>query len=350
MDPQGQFVATILDHASTALAAGAAGRIDAAGGSGIEGWGFPQLSADARARLHALGEALASGSPELLEADIEWLTTSYAARKIGADYPRRMLQALREELSENLPSEAAETADRYLESALGSIDDAPSELPSALPDDAPSVDLARKYLLAVLEGHAGRADELILAALERGVTVPELHHHVLMPVQVEMGRMWQAGDVDIAEEHLGSQIVEGSLALLRSRMGRAEPNGRTVLVAAVHGNQHDIGARIVADHFEMAGWRSLFLGANTPPEDLAAAAGHHQADLVALSAGLGLQVRATAEAVTAVRQVRPGLPILVGGRPFLMVQELWQAVGADGFARDAADAVKEGERLTVRPS
>ena len=44
----------------------------------------------------------------------------------------------------------------------------------------------------------------------------------------------------------------------------------SALVAAVRGALHDIGGRMVADHFEMAGWRSFFLGADTPDEDLIA--------------------------------------------------------------------------------
>ena len=160
-----------------------------------------------------------------------------------------------------------------------------------------------------------------------------------------MGRMWQVGDVDVAEEHLGSRIVEEALILLRARMPRVEENGHSVLVASVRGTLHDIGGRMVADHFEMAGWRSVFLGADTPTDDLVAAVEHFDIDLVALSAGLGLNIRATAEVVAAIRARRADLPVIVGGRPFSLLQELWQTVGADGSAPDAASAVREAEKL-----
>ena len=118
-----------------------------------------------------------------------------------------------------------------------------------------------------------------------------------------------------------------------------------MLTASVSGNLHDIGARIVADHFEMEGWRSLFLGANTPVGDLVQAVEDFEPDLVALSVGLASHVRATAETIAALRERFPDRPILVGGRPFELVPDLWKDVGADGCAADAAAAVQVGARL-----
>jgi methanogenic corrinoid protein MtbC1 len=42
------------------------------------------------------------------------------------------------------------------------------------------------------------------------------------------------------------------------------------------------------------------------------------------------------------------VPIIVGGTPFRIVPDLWQVVGADGFALTAADALKVGEQLTTQ--
>ncbi|MDZ7683912.1 MAG: hypothetical protein U5O39_01675 [Gammaproteobacteria bacterium] len=41
-----------------------------------------------------------------------------------------------------------------------------------------------------------------------------------------------------------------------------------------------------------------------------------------------------------------GIPILVGGRPFLVSKNLWRQVGADGSAADGEDAVIEAHQLT----
>lgn len=39
------------------------------------------------------------------------------------------------------------------------------------------------------------------------------------------------------------------------------------------------------------------------------------------------------------------IPVMVGGRPFLIAENLWQRVGADGWAADAETAVARGSEL-----
>jgi len=92
---------------------------------------------------------------------------------------------------------------------------------------------------------------------------------------------------------------------------------------------HDIGLRVVADRYEMDGWHAILLGANTPAPDVVRAVWDHRAELVAVSAHLGLHVRATARLVAAVREGAPGTRVVVGGHPFTLVPDLWRVVGAD---------------------
>jgi methanogenic corrinoid protein MtbC1 len=72
-----------------------------------------------------------------------------------------------------------------------------------------------------------------------------------------------------------------------------------------------------------------------------------RADLVALSCSLAHHLGELRAAITALRAHRrlAGTPILVGGRAFLVSNELWRAVGADGTARDALEAAATAERL-----
>ncbi len=351
MDSHGTFTATLIETSEKALAAGAITRLSESGGAGdVEAYGFRQLAADAQMRLKALAEALAAGRPELMRMEVEWLATTYAARQVPLDFLRRSLACLRDELEDNLPAHSATAASTYLDEAIDGLPEDVPAMPSLLADGQPHVDLARRFLLAVLEGRRHDAHQLLLDAMEQGASVADLHRHVLAGTQAELGRMWQVGDATIAEEHLASRTVEEALTLLRARSPRVEPNGRKVLVASVQGNMHDIGARMVADHFEMAGWQAFLLGADTPADAVVSAISHFKADLVALSAGLGLNIRATAALVAAIREASPAVPVLVGGRPFSRLPDLWQTVEADGSAPDAEGAVAEGERLVAARS
>lgn len=346
MDPQGQFVAALLDASGRAYASGAVQRLrDLPAGSEVDRLGTSRLITDVQARIACLAESLASGRAELFEQEVAWLGSTWAARGASHELLRSILQALREELNEDLPKVAAVRASSVIDGALGKLTGEAEASTTLLTDGLPHVDLARRFLMAIFEGQRSQALDLIVGAYEAGASIPDLHGHVLARVQAELGRLWQVGDSVASEEHVGTRIVEDALTLLRTRMSSEPSNGNCVLIASVRGNLHDIGARMVADQFELAGWRSVLLGADTPTDDLVEATSFFGADLLALSAGRGHNVRATAEIIFAIRERLPQLPILVGGLPFTLLPDLWQSVGADGSAADAPGAVREGQRL-----
>jgi methanogenic corrinoid protein MtbC1 len=353
LDAHGQFVAGLLLSARKAHAAGVVLRANSADPRLLEAFGpsgFADLQTHAEGLIEHMAQALTVGQPALYAHQAGWLKQAFAARGSPLDALRRLLVAIRDEVGEELPAEARAVAVACAEAGLRHFEAAPAETPSPLEGAGSHVELARRYLLCVLEGR--RLDAIALAeqALASGLGVTELYTQVLGRAQIEIGRMWQRGEIHVAEEHLSSRITEQVMAIVNARMPRKPRNGRRVLITSANGDLHDIGLRMVADHFEMAGWEVVFLGASTPAEDVAAAVHDFEVDLVAVAAKLVLHVRATAEMVAAVRAATPGrrLPILVGGTPFQVAPDLWRVLGADGCAGSAVEAVQVGERLTAR--
>jgi methanogenic corrinoid protein MtbC1 len=129
--------------------------------------------------------------------------------------------------------------------------------------------------------------------------------------------------------------------------------GRCLVATCVGGELHEIGVRMVADLFEMAGWDSYYIGANAPVQGVLQALEERQADVLAISATLTVhvgQVREMIERVCMANQeygssTGRGPIILVGGYPFLISPKLWQRVGADGFAANAREAVQVANAL-----
>lgn len=342
MDKQGLFVAGLLDATAKAIAAGT---VERQLGQALRGPDFARLSSDVEARLRYLSEGLAAGAPELFVDHVAWLRDAYAARGASLDLLRTSLEALREQLHESLPPEHHELAGEPVALGLAAIDAGPRPPDHPVSTGGPHAELAQRFLLALLEARATDAQRLVLDALEGGLDLSEVQLSILAPAQAEMGGMWQRGEVQIAEEHLGSQIVADVLTVLRQRIPQVDDKAPRVVVASVGGNMHDLGARIVTDHFALGGWRTLFLGADTPKEDVGWTASSFEADLVAVSVAIALQVRDTALLMETLREACPGTPVLVGGGPFTRVPELWRAVGADGCATDAPGAVSVGKAL-----
>lgn len=106
---------------------------------------------------------------------------------------------------------------------------------------------------------------------------------VLLPYLNELGLRWERGEISVAEEHFGSNVVRRRL--LRLAEGWERGGGPVALVACAPGEEHDIGLlcfALVLHSYH--GWRVKYLGADTPLPDLVRAARVIRPDLVAVSA------------------------------------------------------------------
>ncbi|MBX3364879.1 MAG: cobalamin-dependent protein [Phycisphaeraceae bacterium] len=300
--------------------------------------------------LEHLAAAVSSDEPGIMLAHLTWTRDVMEARGLGQKDQELCLNTLARVLADTMRDIAGGAATRMFDEARSACSAATaSDLHTPRIDpQTPLGRIAGEYLIAVLEGRPDDAADLILSQVQRGVSPADLYLRVLTPAQEEVGRMWAVGDLHVGEEHVISNVTSQVLARLSaliSRQGRR--TGRRVLASAVQGNTHEIGIRIVADFFEMAGWTCVYLGADTPIDDLVRSAQDFQVDLVALSVGMAPQIEACRESIAHLRHTpdTSTLPVIVGGRPFASSGDLWKKIGADAYARSPDEAVTLGERL-----
>lgn len=129
-----------------------------------------------------------------------------------------------------------------------------------------------------------------------------------------MGLLWERNQISVATEHIATAITEGLLNLALPRVLEAPRIGRTVVVAGVAPELHQVGAKMVADSFEMQGWDSRYVGANTPTDELVRLVREQPSDLIALSLTMEFNIGALAALVEGAREARPGVEIVVGGQ------------------------------------
>lgn len=151
--------------------------------------------------------------------------------------------------------------------------------------------------------------------------------------------------------NLASHTTKMVIGQLLSRAEFQPPSGKTVLTAAVAGNRHDIGLYAATDFFEMAGWRTIQLGADVPIPDLVQAVEFFDVYLLALSASLNIQIETLKSTIRAVRGGSRGnlVKILAGGLAFADADNLPGELGADGYATNPDEAVRLGGHLVGLP-
>lgn len=304
---------------------------------------------DAHFHLSYLAEALSSALPSLFADYVAWAKVMLEQRGVTAADLAGNLEILRETLVALLPAPASAAAVACVDAGLERLPGMPSDLPSVIVEGQPFASLAQSFLGALLGGDRHAASRLVLDAVDSGVSVKDVYLHVFQPSQYEIGRLWQTNRISVAQEHFCTAATQLVMSQLYPHIFSTEKIGRTLVATCVAENLHEIGVRMVSDFFEIEGWDTFYLGANAPAADVVRALVERRADVLAISATMAYHMRNVRELVAAARAADAcaGVKVLVGGSVFNAGPDLWREIGADGFARDAADAVAVANSLVA---
>lgn len=147
-----------------------------------------------------------------------------------------------------------------------------------------------------------------LASAAVTLSTPVLLEQLIGPLMREIGDGWREGKLRICHEHMATPLVNGFLSAMVQTVAVAE-GGPAVVIATPAGQHHEIGAQMAALTAATEGWKVIYLGADLPAEDIAAAAREGGARAVALSITYPPDDPALADQL---RRLRSALPEEVG--------------------------------------
>jgi len=187
--------------------------------------------------------------------------------------------------------------------------------------------------------------EAVLRLASLRLPVGELIELVVTPLMHGVGDAWHAGTLGVGHEHLATAMVRAVVAaLIRGPQTGGAPK---VVVAAPAGQLHELGAMTIGAAAAADGWSVLYLGANTPAQDIASVARQTGCDCICLSLTYPSDDAGVAAELTALRAALPDVRIFAGGRAADSYRHALAAIGArilpDTIAlRPALEAVRLG--------
>jgi 5-methyltetrahydrofolate--homocysteine methyltransferase len=188
--------------------------------------------------------------------------------------------------------------------------------------------------------------ELTQQGLDAGLEPETMLFEALIPSLEEVGARFERGDFFVPEMLIAGRAMTGALEILRPLLADtgAETVG-TFLMGTVKGDVHDIGKNLVDIMLEGAGFKVVDLGVQVGPDAFIEAINEHKPDVVGFSAFLTTTMPMFKVNIEAIQKagLRDDVIIMVGGAP--VTQEYADAVGADGYAHDAASATKRAKEL-----
>jgi methanogenic corrinoid protein MtbC1 len=214
----------------------------------------------------------------------------------------------------------------------------------------PISDLALDYMRLLLSGEKEEASQLILDALKSGITIKEIYLEVFQRTQREIGHLWETGQISVAKEHYCTAATQILMARLFSYVFKEQKENKTAVIACVGGELHELGARMVADFFEMDGWETYYIGANTPTDSLLSTVKAQQPDVLGISVTLRDNLPKLKEIIKRVRTEldMDHLKIIVGGHLFINSPDLWKTLEVDAYGENVEAAVTAANQLIER--
>jgi MerR family transcriptional regulator, light-induced transcriptional regulator len=303
--------------------------------------GVARCRVDCHHHIEFIIAAIRNQSPRSFAEYIRWLRVVLEARgRNAATGLGRMLEIMGQQVRGSLGEGVWAHVQPPLDAALLALRD-DSEADHALYTMPPPGVLMRRYLDQLLQGDRLAAQQVVMGAFHEGLTIRQIYLDVFQPALYEIGRLWERGQISVAQEHLATAITQTILARIYAETPLDITRDEIALVACLPGNHHQVGPRMVADFLALAGFDSRFLGADTPTDDLLTMIDEVKPAVIGLPSTLSSHVHAIQATIERIRadftSYRP--TIMVGGLAFNLVDGLWQRVGGDVWGRDAAEAV-----------
>lgn len=172
------------------------------------------------------------------------------------------------------------------------------------------------FLSALLEGDRRASILITEKIISENTPVKEIYLNLFQKALYEVGDLWERNRISVSVEHMATAIVEGLFVLVYPMIFSAEHTGKKAVISCLANEFHQIGAKMIADIFELNGWDGYFLGANMPVHDLIKFIDYKKPDLLGLSLSIYFNMDSLRESIEAVRHHFPDLDLIVGGQAF----------------------------------
>ena len=194
-----------------------------------------------------------------------------------------------------------------------------------------------------MEGQEG-VRELTQQAITEGVNVEDILTQGLIPAMTIVGQRYENNEIFVPEMLFSAKAMKSGLELIKPFLleGSDLILGK-VIIGTVQGDLHDIGKNLVCMMLEGAGFEIDDLGINIPAPKFLEAAKNNPKALIGMSALLTVTMKNMKGVIELLRANDLDNKVFIGGAP--VTPAFANEIGAEGYAKNANQAVKEAKRL-----
>ncbi len=242
-----------------------------------------------------------------IQNQLRWLAGVMGRRGFGPSYFGRMLEAWSVAMASELPRPAAAELVQpidVLRHNLGALVESAQAVPQ------PDAEVAG-FVQLLLDRERRAAAQ---AALARKTSVTRTADELVLPALRHIGRLWEEARISVADEHAATEICRYVLYRMFDSVDPGPASGHKALVACVPGEEHELGAEVVAEHLRLSGWGVFAVGRSAPEADIVAALESFGPDVAFFSVTQVVNLPAAKRLIDTALSARSQLGIVLGGR------------------------------------
>jgi corrinoid protein of di/trimethylamine methyltransferase len=214
-------------------------------------------------------------------------------------------------------------------------------------DEARKKEILKALYDGVVAFDEDKVVEYSNVALDEDVDAYEAIMDGLAAGMEHVGELYANQEYFVPEVLMCSDALYAGLDILRPQVSGKESRVKgQVVIGTVEGDVHDIGKNLVKMMFDVAGFTVHDLGRDVKLERFVEEQLKTDSEIVALSALMTTSMLAMPKVIEMIKARNPNALIMVGGAP--ISQEVADNYGADGYAKNAANAVQEAIQMISR--
>ncbi len=198
---------------------------------------------------------------------------------------------------------------------------------------------------AIVEGNREEAAREAERALDSEIPPFKIVIDGCSKAMSEVGDLYQNGEYFIPEMLMSARAFEAAMTVIKPKLKDTDIEAKgTIVIGTCQGDIHSLGKNLVASMLGAAGFDVINLGEDVPLSNFGDVALKEEADIVAISALMTTSMDSMKKVIEDIRKRNIPVKTMVGGGP--ITQDFADSIEADGYAKDAQDAVKIASILT----
>jgi corrinoid protein of di/trimethylamine methyltransferase len=207
-------------------------------------------------------------------------------------------------------------------------------------------ELYQKLSDAVVNMEEDAAVDFSKRVVEEKIDVYEAIDKGLANGMERAGKLFDEEEYFVPELLLCSDAMNAGIDVLKPHLKQEKSRKKyKAVIGVIEGDTHDIGKNLVRIMLESAGFDILDLGRDVSPQTFVDKAVETEAEFILVSSLMTTTMDAMADVIKILveKNIRQKFKVAVGGGP--ISQSFADRIGADGYAKNAVEAVQLCKRL-----